>query len=549
MYPGAKWRLPIFGALLAAAAIDLWAERGVGQTTAGKQPVFVVVHGISGFYKQANSPAKPRSPGWSDGFAKACGLVDPTSGKSLVEEITFDDPYPDYSPEWAKHVQDDLVRIMTQAKRDGRPVVIISHSWGSVMTKIALEGGEISSDFDEDYYDGSFKTRPRHLAAKLAPLSPDLVAAEWLSIGSPLGKSEEGNATTPDKRALEKITYTLRRPSRVKHWTNIFDWNDTVSLQADTLPLPRDGGPDVNSGVGGPRVTNLIDRTKMASLTNVHETLWTRPEVVQWIRTVSSELAQGRSITEVRPLPEYRAVALPVPSATKTVVQNPPTTKGTSQGKPVPTTASIHTGQPGHVSDHKTKKQLRDEETKKLQERAKELAEKGGRLPEKTPEEKTAEGRPVVPQDCSVELVTWTTERTDARMTTTYDVRGGQVTCTVPDRVFSGSESDSSKYGGYRTSFTFTGELHDNTIVGEWLHRYTPQEVWRWDDKHVLLQHYRILRDLKAPTRIVLNLDGTATWSMQRSYLERYEIVFGPPSPDYSYSQEDTGGGAWHFRK
>ena len=241
----------IVAVLLTAAALALWATEGAGQTgPASKPPVIIVVHGVYNVQNEKGLVVQPpRQPGWSNQYATAWGVPfdpqtgDAKTGNAQVKEVIFEDAYMPYSPEWAKKVQSDLIKIMKQAKQEGRPVMIVSHSWGNVMTKIALEGGEIDTRFDEGYKDknGVMHTNnPKHLAVTLPAMPKDLVVDQWIGIGSPLGESEVWNWTTPDKQkghGVKEITYTLKKPAQVRHWTNIFDWNDPISTAGRHVAL------------------------------------------------------------------------------------------------------------------------------------------------------------------------------------------------------------------------------------------------------------------------------------------------------------------------
>lgn len=205
-------RGPAWAALCCLVSI---LTRGVQATELRKteveanEPLVIVVHGIGG----GNRP-----DGWSNDVAKRWMV-------GRLQEVTF--RYPGRSDgaglsitDFAREAGDWTLAVQEQIKEavrtnPGRPVVIVSHSWGSVVTKIALSGGS-----------GGGKSPA--LAERGYQIDPiDLGGVkieEWVTIGSPLGRAIIPNVEVPDGC-----------PKLVKHWTNIYDEADPVSAPSHNL--------------------------------------------------------------------------------------------------------------------------------------------------------------------------------------------------------------------------------------------------------------------------------------------------------------------------
>ena len=103
-----------------------------GQGGASQGPLVLVVHGIGG----GNRP-----DGWSADHVRKWNIGE-------VREVTFrqdgrdgtsDTDFARLAGDWALSVRRQIDQAV--AENPGRPVVIVSHSWGSVATSIALNGG------------------------------------------------------------------------------------------------------------------------------------------------------------------------------------------------------------------------------------------------------------------------------------------------------------------------------------------------------------------------------------------------------------------------
>jgi hypothetical protein len=213
----------------------------IAQANAGF-PLVIVVHGIGG--GNAN-------PGWSREYADAWGVE--------THEVTFRykdrstiTSLRDFVPEagdWALSVQRQIKDIVRQ--NPGRRVMIVSHSWGTVVTKMALDGGTGDGVSEE------LKTQGYHID----PIAPgDFEVEEWVTLGSPLG--EAGTPELGGGIVKRRLDVPADRPQIVKHWTNFFDVNDLVSSKSHNLA----GASNVKLDSG-------------RNPYSAHTGIWTEPEV------------------------------------------------------------------------------------------------------------------------------------------------------------------------------------------------------------------------------------------------------------------------------
>lgn len=252
------------------------------------EPLVLVVHGMGG---------GNRDDGWSSSMQKTWNI-------SEVREITFRNERHDqtsntdamyYAGDWALDVQRQIKDAVAQ--NPGRPVVIVSHSWGTVATSMALGGGS-----------GGGKTRELGLQAnQINPI--DLGGARiagWITLGSPIGAS-----TLP----LLNVDVSDRRPSMVDHWTNFYDVDDPVSKASHNLQ-----GAD-NIEVFG-SAGNIVSRALDFFGLGAHTGIWTNPAVT---RFVQSSVAKARS-TPVTTRTQNTS-SRPVPPSTPTTRTQPPLTR------------------------------------------------------------------------------------------------------------------------------------------------------------------------------------------------------------------------------
>lgn len=215
-------------------------------------PLVIVVHGIGGGNQE---------DGWSRKQSQAWGVQ--------THEVTFryegrtaPTSYDDFAPragDWALSAQGQIKDIVR--KNPGRRVIIVSHSWGTVITKMALQGGIGGGRSDKlaanSYY--------------IEPIDLDGVQIElWITLGSPLGRADNPEIAF-NLRQLN-VDVPTGRPPVVNDWTNFSDVEDPVSNQSHNLP----GAKNVLvNGSGDPG-----DITGKSA----HTGIWTNPKVSKYIR-------------------------------------------------------------------------------------------------------------------------------------------------------------------------------------------------------------------------------------------------------------------------
>lgn len=256
------------------------------------EPLVLVVHGIGG---------GNRDDGWSNAFQQAWKI-------GQVKEITFRNDTHDktsntdaayYAGDWALDVQRQIKTAA--AENPGRPIVIISHSWGTVATSMALAGGS-----------GGGKSRELTVAGnQVRAMNPDEVhVAQWITLGSPLGSN---------------VLNTLRvevsgvKPPQVDEWTNIYDVDDPVSRASHNLA----GATNIEvSGSAG----NILQRALDFFGTDAHTGIWTNPTVTRHIQTAVSKARSAR-VTSTTPTTRP-PVGTPTIRTQPPVVRNAPPADG-----------------------------------------------------------------------------------------------------------------------------------------------------------------------------------------------------------------------------
>ena len=204
-------------------------------------PLVIVVHGSGG---------GNREDGWSRPCADAWGVQTHEvtfrrKGRTPAGSLT---DFARYAGDWALDAQSQIQNIVKA--NPGRRVIIVSHSWGTVVTKMALAGGVGAGNSDQ-LVQADNHIRPLDLGG--------VEIEEWVTLGSPLGRADlgtVGHVQVPDGL-----------PGIVKHWTNFYDVADPVSKPSHNLT-----GAD-NVGVKGSG--NSWDLTG----TSAHTGIWTNPAV------------------------------------------------------------------------------------------------------------------------------------------------------------------------------------------------------------------------------------------------------------------------------
>lgn len=239
----------------------------VAQSSAS-DPLVIVVHGIGG---------GNQADGWSRQTARAWGVT--------AHEVTFRyegrtemTSYVDFGQragDWALAAQSQIRDIVSN--NPGRRVIIVSHSWGTVITKMALQGGVGGGRSDklvrEDYY--------------VSPIDLGGVQIEeWITLGSPLGRAD--NSQVAFNLSQLHLDVPVGRPKIVEDWTNFFDVDYPVSNQSHNLP----GATNVAVKGSG----SSLDITGKSA----HTGIWTNPAVSKYIRNQALRISNMPPLTDRR---------------------------------------------------------------------------------------------------------------------------------------------------------------------------------------------------------------------------------------------------------
>jgi hypothetical protein len=260
------------GASGARPPLDAQSAAATPPSSQPLTPLVIVVHGIG----DVN-----REDGWSTRVTKAWG-VNPAD----VREINFGyegrgrvDSYEDFgkmAQPWAEHVQLEMARHLADPANAGRPVIVVSHSWGTVMTKVAIEGGVTKSGVVHPLDDAL----PAHAKAGGKPVD------HLFTLGSPLGR---------DSRALDLrqigITTERGKPASVRQWTNVFAPDDPVSTDSWDLD-----GADENVRLDRAWYSELPVVGRPLGLLS-HMFIWTNQEVVRRVQGAYAALQAPQTLT------------------------------------------------------------------------------------------------------------------------------------------------------------------------------------------------------------------------------------------------------------
>lgn len=286
-----------FGTILGLAA----------DTENSGEPLVVVVHGVGG----GNRPI-----GWSKDVEKEWNIGD-------VQEVTFrqegrDDSfatsYMDFSKnggDWALSVQKQLKNIID--KNPDRPIVIISHSWGSVATSMALSGG-VGGGTSKGLEERDYNIPAIDLGKARIK--------EWVTIGSPLGRANATNVAG-NLRQLN-IQVSNNKPNTVDHWTNMYDPEDPVSMQSHNLADAENIEVRGSAGWFMNRITGGVA---------AHTGIWTNPRVTKHMRDTVKHLSEEEE--GEKPVPK------PVPASKPAVAQTPKPAQSIPVPKPATTSPAL----------------------------------------------------------------------------------------------------------------------------------------------------------------------------------------------------------------
>jgi len=148
-----------------------------------------------------------------------------------------------------------------------RPIIIISHSWGTVTTFLALNGGD-AGGIDDELEKNIYRIDPIKLGC--------MRISEWVTLGSPLG----------GKLNIENVHIEVKRPDIVDHWTNFYDKDDQVSASSWNLP----GADNIKVSGSG----YWIDPTGLTA----HIGIWTNPKVESHVKVYYRVLSGCECLTE-----------------------------------------------------------------------------------------------------------------------------------------------------------------------------------------------------------------------------------------------------------
>ncbi len=213
----------------------------------------------------------------------------------------------------------------------------------------------------------------------------------------------------------------------------------------------------------------------------------------------------------------------------------------------------ISSREPVGGTEDESKKKEREEATKKLEARAKKLTAEG--FPEKTAEERDKESKPIIPEDCTIQVATAYGKNTD---TQTYFVRSGKVTGTAPDLKSPDRSGKDYRIEGPEFARRFEGSLHGNVIRGIWHEEANGHQSWHYNRGRLGL-HTIEQRKRQRKTEIVLHLDHTCTitetGTEQQSHLKALVGVLDADTEMKESKRTSTwpgrppGHGVWQYRK
>lgn len=274
--------------------------------TFAETPLVIVVHGV-GDGNQADGWSKDLTKNWQAGDVKE--ITFRYQGRTVPSSFT---DFAQVGGDWALSVQKQLKQIL--AENPDRPVILVTHSWGSVVTSIALSGGEAGGSSKEleaqDFQIPSLNLDGRRIQ-------------EWVTLASPLGRA---NANVPFNLQQLNVNVLNGKPNQVDHWTNIYDVNDPISNQSHHLPGADNIEVSDSASSFGP--WNWLKNTFTRGIA-AHRGIWTSPEVAEKIHEYGEKLNPPES-EETKPVQVASQPSTPSPSK----VQAPPPPKPATPVQP-----------------------------------------------------------------------------------------------------------------------------------------------------------------------------------------------------------------------
>lgn len=246
-------RVHAIGVALVLAALLAPAPSGAAQ------PVVIVVRGVG---------ADTETQGFSAPTVRRLWGVD------RVREVRFryqdgvvPQTFSEYLPQatdWARQIQLQLLREVEAAYREGRPVLLVAHSWGSVSTAIALSGG-------------GDQGRP------VGPIrfgDPEARIDQFVSLGSPIGRIQRGIVLdVPEGTIPIHLSVPAAKPAVVGAWTNF------VNLDEPRFELRREAAGAQNVLIRGSGYPHDL------SGENIERTFWYHPDVLRTLGEARRDLA------------------------------------------------------------------------------------------------------------------------------------------------------------------------------------------------------------------------------------------------------------------
>ncbi|MBL9093044.1 MAG: hypothetical protein JNL96_17630 [Planctomycetaceae bacterium] len=194
----------------------------------------------------------------------------------------------------------------------------------------------------------------------------------------------------------------------------------------------------------------------------------------------------------------------------------------------------------------------KDEQTEKLERRAQELAEKGLKPRDPAAPVDPNEAKPIIPEDCTIELVLWSSDAGAAPETATFIIRGNRVEGTF-HKPWEIPAIDEQRFKREKATYTrtFQGVLSPpNVIAGKWVFEGTPRSIRGWSVTGELAYHRIEKGRMTFDIEYQLLQDKTISWSGNAaSWMETIEIPLGPRLPDNVSEFGVSGVGVWQIRK
>lgn len=214
------------------------------------------------------------------------------------------------------------------------------------------------------------------------------------------------------------------------------------------------------------------------------------------------------------------------------------------------------------ADEHRTRRQAlaermeaqrkeRQDQTEKLERRAKELAEKGLKPRDPNAPVDPNEGKPIIPVDCTIDVVLWPSDEGATREAASFTIRGGKVSGRFHN-VFELPAINEPRFKREKAVYmrTFEGTVAPpNVISGKWVFEANPRSIRGWSVTGELAYH-RIEKGMMTfDIDYRLHQDRTVSWSASaKSWMETIAVPLGPSVPDNPSEFSVSGVGVWQIR-